>query len=98
MSSDILLAYHCAPEIVWVKDAGQTILVDRQAGRSWLLRDWKAVLWDLLSLGYVAEQIIRFLVPLLDVPPDAAREELLTTLEEWESSGLVCSAVEGERG
>lgn len=98
MSGDTVLVCRCAPDIVWVKDAGQTILVDGEAGCSWLLSGWKAVVWDLLSLGYLAEEIVRFLTLLLDIPPETARGRLLTILDEWEGNGMVCGAAEGGHG
>jgi len=98
VSGGIVLVYRCAPDIVWVKDAGQTILVDGEAGCSWLLSGWKAAVWDLLSLGYLAEEIVRVLTLLLDVPPETARGRLLTVLGEWECNGMVCGAEEGGRG
>lgn len=95
MSDGIVLVYRCAPDIVWVKDSGQTILVDGEAGRSWLLSGWKATVWDLLSLGYLAGDIIRFLALLLDVPPETAQGTLVSILDEWEGNGMVCGAERG---
>ena len=98
MSGGTLLVYRCAPDIIWVKDSGHTILVDGEAGCFWLLSGWKAAVWDLLSLGYLAEEIVRFLALLLDVRTEMAKERLLTILDEWEGNGMVCSAAEGGRG
>ena len=95
MSDGTVLVYRCAPDIVWVKDAGQTILVDGEAGCSWLLSGWKAAVWDLLSLGYLAGDIIRFLALLLDIPPETARGTLVSILDEWEGNGMVCGAERG---
>ena len=98
MSGGAMLVYRCAPDIVWVKDAGQTILVNGETGCFWLLSGWKAAVWDLLSLGYIAEEIVRFLALLLDVPPETARGTLLTILDEWQGNGMVCGAEEGGHG
>lgn len=98
MSVSQLRAYRCAPDLSWVKDARQTILVKEGTGRSWLLTGWKATLWDLLSLGYLAEEIVSFLALLLDIPSEMAREWLQTVLDEWAVGGILCSAAEGTRG
>lgn len=95
MSDGTVLAYRCAPDIVWVKDTGQTILVDGEGGCSWLLSGWKAAVWDLLSLGYLAEEIVRFLALLLDVPPETAQGMLVSILDEWEDHGMVGGAERG---
>ena len=95
MNDGTVLVYCCAPDIVWVKDAGQIILVDGKAGRSWLLSGWKAAAWDLLSLGYLAGDISRFLALLLDVTPETACGTLTSILDEWEGNGMVCGAGRG---
>ena len=98
MNNGTVLVYRCAPDIVWVKDVGHTILVDGEAGCSWLLSGWKAAVWDLLSLGYLTGDIIRFLALLLDVPPETAQGTLVSILDEWEGNGMVCGTTEGGRG
>ena len=98
MSDGTVLVYRCASGIVWVKDSGQTILVKGETGCSWLLSGWKAAVWDLLALGYLAEEIVRFLTLLMDVPPETAKGRLLTVLNEWEVDGMVCGVAEGGRG
>jgi len=95
MSGGTVLFYRCSPDIVWVKDAGQMILVDGKSGCSWLLSGWKAAVWDLLSLGYLAGEIVRFLSLLLDVPPETAKGTLESILDEWEGNGMVCGAERG---
>ena len=91
MTGGGLLVYRCAPDITWVKDAGQTILVSADTGCSWFLGGWQAAVWDLLCLGYRTSEIVRFLALLLDLQPKAARCELVVTLKEWEGKGIVCA-------
>ena len=98
MSSDTVLTYRCAPGVVWVKDAGRTILVSADTGSSWLLSGWQAAVWDLLCLGYQNAGIVRALALLLDLPPETARKRLRAILDEWEVNGMVSAAVEGNRG
>ena len=98
MSGGAMFVYRCAPDIVWIKDAGQTILVKGETGCSWLLSGWKATVWDLLSLGYTAEEILRFLALSLDVPPETARGTLVSILDEWEGNGMLCGAEAGGHG
>ena len=98
MSNDVMLAYRCAPGIVCVKDATQTILVNAKTGSSWLLASWDAAVWDLLCLEYQTEDIVRFLSLLLGVTPQAADRRLRDTLDQWEDNGVVCSAAGDNRG
>ncbi len=98
MSASTELVYHCAPDIVWVKDADQTILVQEGTGRSWLLSSWQATVWDLLSLGYLADEIVYFLALLLEVPPETARDRLLPIINEWQVNGVLCDAAGGRCG
>ena len=98
MNSDLMPAYRCAPGVVWVKDATQTILVNADTGSSWRLGGCDAAIWDLVCLGYQTEEIIRFLALLLDITPKAAGSRLRDTLHQWEDSGVVCGTVEGNCG
>ncbi len=81
--------YCSAPDILWLKDAGQTIVVDRATGRSWMLRGVEAAIWDLLVLGYSFEQAARLLALLADMVEDEARVSLSTTLQRWERVGIL---------
>ena len=98
MNSDVMLTYRCAPGIVWVKDATQTILVDADTGSSWQLGGWDAAVWDLLCLGYQTVEIVRFLALLLDITPKSAGRRLRDTLVQWEDNGVVCGTADGNRG
>ena len=98
MNSDLMLTYRCAPGIVWVKDATQTILVNADTGSCWQLGGCDAAVWDLLCLGYQTVEIVRFLAPLLDITPAAAGRRLWDTLDQWEDNGVVRGTVEGNCG
>lgn len=98
MSQGTMVVYRCAPDVVWVKDAAQTILVMGETGRSWHLTGWKAAVWDLLSLGYLADDIVHFLSVLLNLPAETAGTRLLMVLDEWERDGVVHGAAEDRRG
>lgn len=87
-------AYRSAPDVVWLKDVRQTIVVERATGRSWALRGRDAAAWDLLLLGYSFEQAARLLAAMADVADDEARTSLLTTLQGWERMGILV----GEKG
>lgn len=82
-------AYRSAPGVIWLKDAGQTIVVDEAAGRSWALRGLDAAMWDLLVLGYSFRQAARLLALLADLPQGKARSALSAMLQRWESEGLL---------
>jgi hypothetical protein len=61
------LIYHCSPSIIWVKDADQTLVVDRETGQSWALRGVEAVVWDLLTIGYSYQRIVPMLSLILSL-------------------------------
>jgi hypothetical protein len=82
-------AYRCAPAIVWVKDLGQTILLERESGRRWVIHGTEAMVWDLLTMGYAFERIVRFLAVMLEIPVDSAQGTLLAILHGWGELGIV---------
>lgn len=86
------LAYHCAPDIAWVKDDGLTLLVHQGGACSWRLNGAEVAIWDLLSLAYPFQKMVRFLSVLLACTPEDARGILVATLGEWEQKGIVCAA------
>jgi hypothetical protein len=83
--------YRCAPAIIWVKDARQTILVAEDTGSSWTLCGVEAAIWDLLALNYPAEQIARFLSALLAISPQQAAAALSSALQSWAQVGILIS-------
>jgi hypothetical protein len=82
-------AYCCAPEITWVKDGGQALLVAREQDRSWILRGAEAAIWDLLTLQVPFEGLVRFLAVLLHVPEEQAGATLMATIHRWEEAGIL---------
>jgi hypothetical protein len=93
-----LAVYRCAPAIAWVKDAWQTILVDEETGKSWVLCGVEATIWDLLALNYPAEQIARLLSVLLALSPQQAAGTLSSAVRAWEQAGIVCAAPQAGEG
>lgn len=83
------LVYRCAPDITWVRDAGQTLLVDAGRGQSWSLRGAAAAMWDFVALGYQHDKIVCFLSLMLKVSRDEAKRTLVTTLRGWQVEGIV---------
>jgi hypothetical protein len=81
--------YCCAPAIVWVKDAGQTILVEKNTERCWTIDGTEAMVWDLLTLNYTFERMVRFLSVALETRADAAQKVLLAILHGWEELGIL---------
>lgn len=82
-------AYRSAPGVVWLKDSVATLVVDRAAGRSWVLRGLEAATWDLLAVGYEFEPAARLLAVLGDVGESEARASLSTMLRDWEEMGIL---------
>ena len=81
--------YQCSPNIVWVKDAGQTLLVDREGERSWLLHDAAAMMWDLLAVGHSYEKITQMISLILSLPEEQAGRTLASVLGDWQEAGIL---------
>ena len=90
--------FRCAPSIVWVKDSGQTILVERESERWWIIRGVEAVVWDLLTLNYPFQGIVRFLAVMLEIPLDEAMGNLWAILREWGDAGILLPTKGNGRG
>ena len=88
--------YRCVPTIVWVKDAEQTILVEEEARRSWILRGTEAAIWDWLTLDHPSAGIVRFLSVLSGTSMEESRKALLAVLQGWEEAGIVQQVIEGQ--
>jgi hypothetical protein len=93
MIDEKALAYHCAPSLVWVKDAGQTILVGKE-DHTWIIDGVEALIWDLLTLNYSFDRLARFLSVMLEIPFKEAKRTLEAVLHRWNQVGIVV-AVEG---
>ncbi len=91
-------AYHCAPAIVWVKDSGQTILVESEKECYWIIRGLEAMVWDLLTLNYTFEGIVGFLSLMLETPVGEATGALRAILQGWEDAGILLTARGHGRG
>ncbi len=90
-----MIPYRCAPTIVWVKDAGLTLVIDQDRGQWWALRGVEATIWDLLTLNYPFARIAGFLSELLKLSGEEAAQQLLAAVREWEQAGIV-RPLEGE--
>jgi hypothetical protein len=89
MIDDGRAPYRCAPAIAWVKDFGQTILVDQETGESWILSGAEATIWDLLTLGYPADRIAGFLSLLSAQSPREAAGVLASVVGAWAQAGIL---------
>lgn len=92
------LTYRCSPAIVWVRDAGQILLVDREAEQSWSLHDAEAVIWDLLMVGYSHEKMIQMLSLTLSLSTDQADHTLSSVLRNWRDAGIVQVSGDSQNG
>jgi hypothetical protein len=81
--------YHCAPGIVWARDAEETILVDEARGRAWRLAGVEAAIWDWLAGGYDTGRIAHFLALATGVPEAGAWRSLKTIIGGWEEEGIL---------
>jgi hypothetical protein len=83
---------------MWVKDAGQTLVVKESEGRWWWLRGAEATAWDLLQLGYDTRRVAAHLGILLECSTQDAQELLDDMVSSWERDGLIVVARGGARG
>ena len=83
------LIYHCSPSTIWVKDADQTLVVDRELGQSWVLRGVEAVIWDLLRVGYSYRKIVPTLSLILSLSVEEAEYTLAGVLRKWRDASIV---------
>ncbi|MBU0703104.1 MAG: hypothetical protein KKC18_04485 [Chloroflexi bacterium] len=83
------VTYCCSPSIVWVKDAGQTLVVDRETRQTWTLRGMEAVVWDLLAVGYSYQRIVPLLSLIFSLSAGEAKSTLTGLLREWQDTGIV---------
>ncbi len=89
MSGEEAGTYVCAPAIGWVKDLGQTLLVDDEGQQSWVLHGMDAAIWDLLALGYSLERTADFVAVLSTISRNEASMRLLATIQRWEEAGIL---------
>jgi hypothetical protein len=96
MIAESASTYCCVPTIVWVKDAEQTILIEEEGKRSWIIRGEEAAIWDWLTYNHPSERIVRFLSVLSGTSAEEARQALSAILRGWEKAGIV-RVIEGNR-
>ena len=90
--------YRCAPDVLWVRDAGQVLLIAPQRGQSWSLCKLEAAVWDWLVLDYRYIEITRFISLLLKTSQNQAEKRLDTTLRQWKDAGLIQAAPDASSG
>lgn len=90
--------YCCIPDIVWTRDADQTLLVSPGQGQGWALRGVEATVWDLLTLHYPFERIVGFLAELLQLSGEEATRQLLAVVQGWEQAGIMHARQEDRCG
>jgi hypothetical protein len=81
-----------------VKDVGQTLVVDRESGRSWALRGPEALVWDLLVVGYGYRRLIEMLCLILARPAGEVERTLRGLLGLWQEAGILDIAGGGDGG
>lgn len=81
--------YQSAPSVVWVRDADQTLLVDRETGAARTLRGAEAVVWGLVVMGHRYCRLVSMLGAILSLSEQEARSVLLEALTEWQEDGFL---------
>lgn len=83
------LIYRCSPSIVWVNDAEQTLVVDKETKQSWVLCGTEAVVWDLLAVGYSYQRIVPMLSLSLSLSVEEAEHTLTGVLRKWQDASII---------
>ena len=83
------VTYCCSPSIVWVKDARQILVMDKETRQTWTLRGIEAVVWDLLEVGYQYRKIIQMLSLIYSLPVAEARDSLGGVLQKWKIADII---------
>jgi hypothetical protein len=83
------VVYRCAPDVFWLRDADQVLLIAPQRGQSWSLCELEAAIWDWLVLDYEYIEIARLVSFLLKTTQNQAQKMLETTLHRWQDAGLI---------
>jgi hypothetical protein len=83
------LVYQCSPAIVWAQDADRVLLIDRDTGQSWALRDAEAMLWDWLRGSYTHDKIVQMLSLAGSPSVEDAERTLDSVLENWREAGII---------
>lgn len=83
------LVYQCSPAIVWAQDADRVLLIDRDTGQSWALRDAEAMLWDWLRGGYTRDKMVQMLSLACSPSVEDAERTLDGVLENWREAGII---------
>jgi hypothetical protein len=92
------LFHRCSPSIIWVKDADQTLVVDREMGQLWALHGAEAVIWDLLTVGYSSRKIIPMLSLIFSLSVEEAEHTFADVLRKWRDANIVQVSGEADDG
>jgi hypothetical protein len=84
--------YRCAPDVLWIRDAGRVFLIAPQRGQTWALAELEAAIWDWAVLDYGTLEIVRLISLILKTSPEQARKRLDATLRRWVDAGLIEAA------
>ena len=83
------------PDIIY---AGQTLVMDKETGKSWAIRGAEAVVWDLLAVGHSYRGIVPLLSLILSLSTDEAESTLAGLLRKWREAGIVRVRGESDDG
>ncbi len=81
--------YGCPPQLTYVKDNAQTLLIDLETDCFWTLRGIDETIWDLISLDYSFDSIVKMLSLVLFISTIEADSLLRTTLCRWKEQGII---------
>jgi len=84
--------YRCAPDVLWMRDAGRVFLIAPQRGQAWSLAELDAAIWDWVVLDYRYLEIVHFISLILRTSPEQAKKRLDATLHRWVNTGLIEAA------
>lgn len=93
-----MTTYHCSDAIVWTQDAQGCALVNRETGKTWILQDADALFWQMLAVGHRYKTVVQLVAHTLAMPETDTHAQLIQTLRQWESEGIVCQKKDNPNG
>ena len=84
-----IVAYLCAPHVMWAVETRGVILVDQNTESAQTLSYPQAAVWDLINRGYSFDQTVRMLCAIAATEAKEAERFLLESLDEWAEAGFL---------
>lgn len=77
----------CCPHILWLQDAEQILLTHSEDQRSWVLRQEKAFIWDMLCQHHKTNLLLEMFTRIY--PERNAQDYFNKLISEWCAEGIL---------